>query len=94
MQALALMNSPLIRQMAEKLATEIRKSSAAEPAAVVEATFWKTLSRPPSAEELESMVTFINSQAQSYGEDGKAMDTAIADYCQTMLCLNEFVYVD
>ena len=40
------------------------------------------------------MVAFIDSQAKSYGQDANAMKTAIADYCQMMLCANEFVYVD
>ena len=40
------------------------------------------------------MVSFINTQAASYGGTGKAMDLAVVDYCQMMLCLNEFVFVD
>ena len=40
------------------------------------------------------MVDFINKQTASYGEDGKAMERAVADFCQLMLCLNEFIFID
>ena len=29
-----------------------------------------------------------------YGNKETAMTTAVADYCQLMLCLNEFIYID
>lgn len=93
-QALALMNSPLIRQMAEKLAARVRKEGADTPDQIVESTFWTALSRGPSPAERERMMAFISSQADSYGTDANALNTAVVDYCQLMLCLNEFVYVD
>ncbi|MEX0818538.1 MAG: DUF1549 and DUF1553 domain-containing protein, partial [Pirellulaceae bacterium] len=93
-QALALMNSPLIRQMADKLAARVRKDGGAAPADIVEATFWIALARAPSDAERERMAAFINAQAASYGTDANSMNVAIVDYCQLLLCLNEFVYVD
>ena len=95
-QALAMMNSTWVRQLAEKTASRLREEGATTPAQFVEAAFWATLSRGPSEAELQQMTAFIQSQANSYGDDDKtrSMETAIADYCQLMLCLNEFVYVD
>jgi hypothetical protein len=93
-QALAMMNSPLIRQHAEKLAARIRTEGSTTPEAVVQSAYQMALSRPPEASELEQMTGFIMSQAASYGKDANAMNTAVADYCQLMLCLNEFVYFD
>lgn len=93
-QALALMNSPLIRQIAEKLAARIRQNGATIPEEFINATFWEALSRPPSENERETMAAFINSQAESYGQDANAMNSAIVDFCQLILCANEFVYVD
>lgn len=93
-QALAMMNSPLIREYAEKLSARIRAQGATEPESIVQAAYEFALSRPPEAAELERMTAFINSQAASYGTDEMARQTAIADYCQLMLCLNEFVYFD
>ena len=80
--------------MAEKLAARIRESGAAEPSQFVESAFWTALSRSPSEDELGTMVAFINSQSASYGQDASALNTAFVDYCQLMLCSNEFVYVD
>lgn len=93
-QALALMNSPLIRQMADKLAARVRNEGASTPAEIVDATFWIALSRPPLDAERERMAGFIQAQADSYGSGAEAMNLAVADYCQLLLCLNEFVYVD
>jgi hypothetical protein len=93
-QALAMMNSPLIRQHAEKLAVRIRAAGSTSPEAVVQSAYQLTLSRPPEASELEQMTGFITTQAASYGKDANAMNNAVADYCQLMLCLNEFVYFD
>jgi len=40
------------------------------------------------------MVAFIESQAASYGADKAHKQRALADFCQLMFCLNEFVFVD
>ena len=40
------------------------------------------------------MARFITEQAARYESPDTAMKTAITDYCQLMLCLNEFIYVD
>ena len=40
------------------------------------------------------MAAFIQGQAASYGSDAQAMKLAIADFCQTVICLNEFIFVD
>jgi hypothetical protein len=93
-QALALMNSGLVRQMAEKLSARIQEAHGTSPPEIVEATFWETLSRPPSNDESVQMARFITEQAARYESPDTAMKTAITDYCQLMLCLNEFIYVD
>ena len=81
-------------EMAEKLANRVQKENGGTTAGIVETTFWTVLSRAPSAAERDHLAAFIKTQAASYGNDAKAMNTAVADYCQLMLCLNEFVYVD
>jgi hypothetical protein len=64
------------------------------PETVVDAAYALALSRPPTDAERQQMVGFINMQAESYGADGKAMERALGDYCQLMLCLNEFIFID
>lgn len=93
-QALAMMNSPLIRKFADQFAARIRATGATEPESIVESAYQIALSRRPDAEELERMVSFIRSQSATYGTDSKVNETAVTDYCQLMLCLNEFVYFD
>lgn len=93
-QALAMMNSPLIRRLAEQLANRVLEQSETHRQDIVGTAFWTTLSRPPQPHEVEQMSAFIEEQALRYGNEESAMVTAVADYCQLMLCLNEFVYVD
>jgi len=92
-QALVMMNSPLARQLAEKFARRIAPAGA-DPAEIVENAYTVALSRPPSGGELEQMVGFIRGQTASYGGDAVARNRAVTDYCQLMLCLNEFIYID
>jgi len=40
------------------------------------------------------MTHFISEQATRHTPQQTAVKTAITDYCQLMLCLNEFLYVD
>ena len=93
-QALAMMNSPLIRELAENIAVRIQTQSGMHLEDIVDRIWWTTLSRPPQQHEAEQMLEFIAVQAERYGDEESAMMTAVADYCQLMLCLNEFVYVD
>ena len=92
-QALAFMNSPFVRQQAEKLAARIR-TPAGDRNSVIESAYKMTLSRSPTRVERERMGAFLQRQAQSYGNTPQANDRAMADFCQLLLCLNEFVYVD
>jgi hypothetical protein len=93
-QALAMMNSPLARQLAEKFAKRIRAAPDVSPEQLVDQAYASALSRPPTESEKQRMIGFINTQAASYGGGDQGMDRAVADYCQLMLCLNEFVFVD
>lgn len=93
-QALAMMNSPLIRQLAEKLAARVQEYSGMNSEQIVQYAFWLVLSRPPQQQETEQMCRFIADQAAKYVNEEDSMTVAVADFCQLMLCLNEFVYVD
>jgi hypothetical protein len=93
-QALAMMNSTLARQLAEKFAKRIRPNRDTSLQQVVQQAYAVALSRPPTAAETEQMIGFIDGQAASYGAGDKGMERAVVDYCQMMLCLNEFVFVD
>ncbi|HKI31637.1 MAG TPA: PSD1 and planctomycete cytochrome C domain-containing protein [Gemmataceae bacterium] len=93
-QALALMNSPLVRQRAEKLAQRFRPKEAADLARAVEEAYRLALARRPTGAERDRAVGYIRRQADATGPGARTLDGALADYCQVLLCLNEFLYVD
>jgi hypothetical protein len=84
-QSLAFMNSPLVRGAAQKLAARVRAKTDAES---IEQAYLIALSRRPSDSERQRMQAFV----ASYGM--QARDQGMVDFCQVLLCLNEFIYVD
>ena len=93
-QALAMMNSPFVRQQAEKLAARIRATDDVPLATAVENTYRTAFSRPPTDSERERMLAFIESQRTAMGQTPDAARRALVEFCQIVLCLNEFVYID
>jgi len=92
-QALLLLNNQNIRSAARTWAAKLAKEpiEQAVPRAYVAA-----ISRPPAAEELADVTAFLRAQAESYQAAGKAdaAELALADFCQSLFGLNEFLYVD
>ncbi|MCY2963998.1 MAG: DUF1553 domain-containing protein, partial [Planctomycetota bacterium] len=90
-QALALMNSPFVRQQAERLAQRVRPSPEIPLPGAIEQAYRVAFGRLPSDAERNRMQTYIEQQS---GSDPGAMKAALVEFCQVLLCLNEFVYVD
>jgi hypothetical protein len=90
-QALLLMNNPQVRDYARHLARRISAAGQTSDAAIQRA-YLLTLARKPTAQELSDATGFLLQQSQSYKADGPEL--ALTDFCQTLMCLNEFVYVD
>jgi len=80
------MNSPLVRRCAAGLAKESDLSS----------LYRRALGRPPTEREVAKAGEFLSAQEESYQDAGKGDPVLAAriDFCQALLCLNEFVYVD
>jgi hypothetical protein len=93
-QSLAFLNSPLVRKAAEKFSQRLRAKSPADAAAAIDEAYLIALSRRPTSSECARMLTFVQSQAESYGPTPAARNHALTDFCQVLLCLNEFVYID
>jgi hypothetical protein len=94
-QALAMMNSPLVRQQAEKLAARIKSPQDASLAAAVIRGYQFAFGRSPTEAEQTRMLAFIDQQRAAMGGDSPATtDKALVEFCHVLLCLNEFVYVD
>jgi hypothetical protein len=92
-QALMMMNSPLVRRQAENLARAVLPATAADVPRAVEKAYRVVLGRRPADGERQRMADFIL-QGAAGGKGPKGMETATADFCQALLCLNEFLYVD
>jgi len=95
-QALLLMNNPNVRSYAKAFAKRTVDHADTPPEEVVRSAYLVALARSPAPEELLDGVAFIRQQFDSYLPVGKAnaRELAVADFCQILMCLNEFVYVE
>ncbi len=95
-QALLLMNSKIVRGCADNFARRVAPAKGPAGGESVRAAYALALGRAPTAQELGDSVEFIREQAASYREERKPEpeQRALADFCQVLLKLNEFVYVD
>ena len=95
-QALLLMNNPHVRSYAHGFARRLAPTETTPLEKAVAAGYAIALTRPPTKEELADSVAFVKAQLASYLAAGRkeARELALADFCQVLTCLNEFVYVD
>jgi hypothetical protein len=97
-QALALLNDKFVRARAMDFAQKLEKEAGAETEAQVHLAWRLALGREPSTAELESGTAFISARLQqrSAREADKSdlQKLALADFCQAIFALNEFIYVD
>ena len=93
-QALAILNSPIIRELASKFAKRIHPHEGTSIEQTVNRAYQIALSRPPSEEEITSMKAFIQHQVTLREEDDNRQALAVRDFCHLILCLNEFVYIE
>ncbi len=94
-QSLAMMNSPFVRQQAEKLAQRIRPTKDVPIATSVDLAYRIAFAHPPSEAERSQMLAFIDTQRSVAGTDPVAnIEPALVEFCHVLLCLNEFVYID
>ena len=91
-QALALLNSPFVREAAAKLATKVSAADSAPEAALTKA-FQVALSRKPSPAELAKFGSYLRQQ-RGENPTSEAAAKALAQTCLALFCTNEFIYVD
>jgi hypothetical protein len=93
-QALALLNNPIARGWAEAFAKRLHADDS--PDAAVTEAYQMAVQRDPTPDELASSVAFLKMQIETYGGQGSAdaSQVALADLCQALFCLHEFIYVD
>lgn len=99
-QALALLNDSFVRARAIDFAERVENDPGADLDSQVRLAWRMALGREPSPSEFESATSFIKLQVQRRGTRGSSQDkaelqnVALADFCQAIFALNEFIYVD
>jgi Protein of unknown function (DUF1549)/Protein of unknown function (DUF1553)/Planctomycete cytochrome C len=95
-QALLLMNNAQVRSYVRGFSRRIAPSENGSVEDAVKAGYQVALARAPTAGELADSAAFIRSQEASYRAAGtkEARELALADFCQVLVCLNEFVYTE
>jgi hypothetical protein len=95
-QALILLNNANTRAFANAFAKRIAPDPATDLSQAIRTGYVIAVARQPTDEELADGMAFVTAQAASYQSAGKpdARELALADFCQVLLCLNEFVYVE
>jgi len=99
-QALAMMNSTFVRDIADRLTKRVLKPDM-EPATAITEASRIALGRAPTATELARLVKFFEQQRELLGPpatDAKATaaqtNRALTETSLVLLCMNEFIYVD
>ena len=97
-QALALLNDAFVRARAADFAKRVAKEGGTHAEAQVRLVWRLALGREPSAGELASSVAFLEAQIQQrstrHTENTDPRHLALADFCQAVFAMNEFIYVD
>ncbi len=84
------MNNPQVVKWAHGLAQNL---DAEQPDEAIRQLYLRTLTREPTLAELTNSRAFFDSQSTSYSKEKNAAQLALADLCQVMLSLNEFIYL-
>ena len=95
-QALMFMNNSNVRRYATGFARRLAPEAGRSLEAAVEAGYRLAISRAPTPDERQANATFIREQEASYRKEGRPSprELALADFCQVLFGLNEFLYVE
>jgi Protein of unknown function (DUF1553)/Protein of unknown function (DUF1549)/Planctomycete cytochrome C len=93
-QSLYLMNSPIVREWAVGFANRISSEQGGSIEASIRRAYQIAFQREPSIEELTDARSFIDQQMAGYQSEGDREALALTDFCQVLLSLNEFVFVE
>ena len=91
-QALQFLNSPQARRYAEGVAQRLE---GLDKAAAIDMAYRVAFARQATPPEVSAGLAFLESQRNLYAADGlpDSDRLAMADYCQSLISLNEFLYI-
>jgi mono/diheme cytochrome c family protein len=92
-QALLLMNNPHVRAAARAWARRLLPAAQTSWDGAVTLAYRTALARPPTRTERTAAAAFLDAQTRSY-DTADARERALANFCQTVISLNEFIYVE
>ena len=92
-QALALLNSPLVRKQAAAFARRLRRECGARPESAVARAWLVAFGRPATPAEEEHALRFLQRRAGT-GDGDSLSEAALSDLCLALFNANEFTYVD
>ncbi len=108
-QALMFMNNPQVRMYAHNFAKRLLPAFERSPRDAIQLGYTIAIGRAPDDGEIQDLIEFLSAQQASYesasakhATDPKhkavvktdARELALADFCQVLFGLNEFVYVE
>jgi hypothetical protein len=97
-QSLFLLNSPFVREQARALAERLLSDSSLSDAHRIERAHHLALGRAPSADEQaqasEFLAAYLNAPSIQDRPQQARQLAAWQSYCQSLLCANEFLYVE
>lgn len=96
-QALFLLNNPFVLDQVKLLAERVRRQRAGDDRGKIEWLYGHLYGRPPSPRELEIGLAALQrgrDAARAGSQRPDAAELAWEEYCQVLVCANEFVYVD
>jgi hypothetical protein len=85
-QALFLLNHPFTMEQAGALSERVRKGGHTDSRCMIEMVYSLLFGRPPTVGEMEIGQTVLSDEGRS--------EQSLREYCQVLLCANEFVYID
>lgn len=96
-QSLFLLNHPFVREQSLSFAKRLLSETATDAERIGRA-YQLALGRPPRREEQKQVADFLDAYQKSAAPKGRraesARELAWQSFCQSLLCRNEFLYVD
>ena len=94
LQSLCLLNSDFVRARARTFASRLRHDAGDCVDDRVARAFLLAVGRPPNTAERQAALRFLADQPGRYPGRSDAVDRAWADFCQTVLASNAFLYLE
>lgn len=93
-QALAMMNSNFVRDIATRLQARVEATRPATTEEAIARAYVITLARSPAPGEVARMKAYIDQQTAMLGNKPESATQAMREFCLALLSLNEFIYID